>query len=233
MPKGNHDLLWIALAAGGGWLGYEFVYKPWAANQAAIAAGAASAGGLALPGITSMVSGPSAPITNQDQSLVPGQVAPIYSSNPSLMYPGPVGTCMSRKGNTWTAAQCTTRLNALIVAYNNAMQQIANLKANTSNPAASGIAAAQAQLAVYDSTITQQQAALAQQPAGSQGYQQFATSIAALQVDRQQLAQRIAAASSPVDNSAAIAAYQGQAAANDNDFFNLTGQHLAVGMATF
>lgn len=234
MAKGNHDLLWIALAGGAGFVGWQV----WKAHQAALAA--AAAGGLTplpigggYPSAGSMVTGPSAPIGNQNQSLVPGQTAPIYSSNPSLLYPGPVGTCMSRKGNTWSAAQCTTRLNQLIVAYNNAAQAIANLRANTSNPAAAGIAAAQAQLAQYDAVITQQTAALAAQPAGSQGYQQFATSLASLKQDRAEIAARIAGAAQPLDNSAAIAAYQGQQAANDNDFFNLTGQHLAVGMTTF
>lgn len=229
MAKSNHDLLYLALAGGGAFAGYEFLYKPWAAAQAAVANGAVSAGGFNFPPVSSMVTGASPAI---DTSLVPGQTAPIYSSNPSLAYPGIIGNCMAKKGNTWSAAQCQTRLNAYIVSYNNAAQAIANLKANTANPAASGIPAAQAELARVDAVITQQQAALAQQPADSQGYQQFATSIAALQTDRAQIAQRIASAAMAVDNSPAIAAYQGAMAAADSDFFNLTGTHLAVGMAT-
>ena len=49
------------------------------------------------------------------------------------------------------------------------------------------------------------------------------------QNDINELNALIASVSKPVDNSAAIAAYQGQLAANDNDYFALTGSHLISG----
>lgn len=223
--KSNHDILWIAILGGGGFVGWRL----WQAHEIAAAGGNVSTGGFSFPPLTSMLTGPSPAI---DTSLVPGQTAPIYSSNPSLMYPGVIGNCMAKKGNTWSAAQCRTRLNALIAAYNNAAQAIANLKANTNNPAAAGIPAAQAALAQYDIAITNEQAQLAQAPVGSQAYTALATHIASMQQDRSEIATRITSATNPVDQSAGINAWQSQMAANDTDYFNLTGQHLSVGMGT-
>lgn len=229
MAKSNHDLLWIALAGGAGFVGY----RAWKAHQDALAAAGVSAGGFSFPPMSSMVSGPSGGVvTGGSTSLVPGQIAPIYSSNPSLQYPGVIGQCMARKGNTWSAAQCQSRLSQMIAAYANAKQAVANLTANTVNPAAAGIPAAQAQMAVYDQKITEYQgivdAANARGDTAASGI--YTPALSALKTDRAQIAARIAAAQAPNDNAAAIAAWQGSMAALDKDFQALTGASI-VGAA--
>jgi hypothetical protein len=224
----SHKLLWVAGAAVGGWAAYEYLYKPWAAQQAAlVAAGALPATtGLAsllpaisLPSPLDMVSAPTAlPSTTP----VPSIGAPVG---------GVVGACMASKGGTWTQTQCQTRLDALVQAARNAQAAISNLQ-NTANPAAAGIAASQAALAAEQAALAVATTAYNQLVVAGDvnGAATYHAAILGHQSDINDLTALIAAAQKPVDNSAAIAAYQGQLAANDNDYFNLTGVHLVGGV---
>lgn len=224
IAKKHHKLLWIAGAGVGGFVVYQYVYKPWAAQQAAVAAaGGVSAGtsspslfpsfpSVSLPSPSSMVSAPTTVGTT-----VPSIGATV---------PGVVGIVMQKK--MWTQQQATDRLNALVAAAQNAQTAIANLKGGGANPAAAGVPAAQAQLAAEQAALagatdSYNKLLAAGDAIGAAAYQ---AAMLGHQNDINDLNARIAAASATVDNTAAIAAYEGQLAANDNDYFALTGSHL-------
>lgn len=222
MAQGKgHPILEVGGLAIAGFLGYEFVYKPWAANQAAIAAGAAGADLLnPLPGVSDLVTSPS----------ILGTAAPggIQGSivDPRVTPGGPVGQAMWLK--TWTQAQATQRLNALQAAYTNAMTQAAALANNTANPAAAGIPAAQAQILAEQGALASAQDSYNQliKAGNTAGAATFAAAIQQHQQDINDLQARINTASTASDNSAAITQWKAAAASADSDYFNLTGQHL-------
>lgn len=216
----HHYLFWVAGVGGGAFLAYEFLYKPWAAAQAA--AGAANplasflgTGATAFPPAAAMVSAPS-------------QITPS-NLNPGAAVGGDVGACMTKKV-IWTQQQCATRLNALKAAFANAQAAVANLQSGAANPAAAGIPAAQAQLAAEQAALAGALDSYNKLTAAgdTNGAATFHAAVLAHQADITDLQNRIAAAQAPVDNSAAIAAYEGQMAANDTDYFNLTGVHLSA-----
>lgn len=222
----KHTLLWIAGAGVGAFAVYEWLYKPWAAQQAAlVASGALPAStnplsslfpSLNLPAPASMLS------TTPAVGPVPSTGAPVG---------GVVGACMAKKGFTWTQTQCQTRLDALVSAATNARSAIAQLQSATSNPAAAGIPAAQAQLAATQAALATATDSYNKLLAAgdTNGAATFHAAMLAHQSDIADLTARIAAAGTANDNSAAIAAYQGQLAANDADYFALTGSHLIGG----
>ncbi len=221
----KHRILWIAGAGVGAWAGYQFIYKPWAAARAAaLAAGGqvpslfpslpALGGPVTVPGPGAMVSGPA-------PQIMPSNL------NPGAAVGGVVGACMQKKGNTWTQQQCQSRLDALTAAASTAQYAIAQLR-QAGNPAAAGIPDAQAALAAEQSALniatTNYNNSVA--VGNSSDAAIWHAAMLGHQNDINELNARIAAAQQPVDNSAAIAAYQGQLAANDNDYFALTGVHL-------
>jgi hypothetical protein len=220
----RHTLLLIAGAGVGAFVAYEFVYKPWASARAA-----AAAAGQPAPSLFSSIV-PSLPPPAAMVSA-PAQITPS-NLNPGAAVGGVVGACMQKKGNTWTQQQCQARLDALVAAAQNAKAAIAQLQSAAGNPAAAGIPAAQAALAQNQAAL--QVATTNYNAAAAAGnVNDAATWHAAMlahQADITDLTNRIAAAQAPADNSAAIAAYQGQLAANDNDYFNLTGVHLLAGI---
>lgn len=224
MPRKTHRLLWIAGAGVGAWLVYERVYKPWAAaSSAAVAAGGQAPSILsALPNILLPTPTPSpAAMVSAPLAITPSNL------NPGALVGGAVGACMQKKGNTWTQQQCQTRLDALVAAAGNAKLAISQLSA-AGNPAASGIPAAQAQLAAEQAALVEAQTNYqANLNAGNTtNANAWYAAMIGHQNDINELNARIAAAQADPDNSAAIAAYQGQLAANDNDYFALTGSHL-------
>lgn len=216
MARRKHTLLWVAGAGVAGWAAYYYLYKPWAAAQAA-GVGAGGATGLNyynfLPPAGSMVPSPS-------------QIVGYTSLGPQ--YSGPVGACISRKGGTWSAAKCEERLNALVAAAQTAKAQIAALKSNTANPNAAGIAATQAQLALTQAALANAQVQYNKAVVAndSLGAAKWNSAIVGHQNDIAALSALIAAAQKPIDNSAAIAAYEGALAGHDADYYALTGYHL-------
>lgn len=214
--KEHHALLWLGLVGGGGFAAYELFYKPWAAAQALAAAGTGVSPLLpATGGLTSPIyTGPSPSAGGQYQgSIVDPRVTPG----------GDVGQAMWRKN--WTQDQATARLNAVKTAIANARTAIATLSSQTVNPAAAGINAAQAQLAAESAAMATAKQAYDQlvaagNTAGAAAYQ---AEIAGHQNDINDLNARIAAAQKAPDNSTAIAAYQGQLAANLAEYTALTG----------
>lgn len=229
MRKKHHRLLLIAGAGIGGYVVYQYVYKPWAAQRAAVAA----AGGLdttGLPSLSSLI--PSYPNVGLPgvSSMVsaPTTVGTVPSIGPTV--PGLVGVVMRKK--SWTQQQAQTRLDQLVAAAQNAKAQIAALSAGTANPAAAGIPAAQAALAANVAALAVAQDAYAKLVAAgdANGAALYQAAILGHQNDINDLNARIAAASVANDNTAAIAAYQGSLAALDNDYFALTDTHLVGGV---
>jgi hypothetical protein len=225
MRKRSHAVLWVAAAGVGGWAAYEFLYKPWAASQAAAGGGAlppyggtGTGGTTALPG--TLLPPPTAMVSD------PANIIGFTSLGPQ--YGGVLGACIAKKGGTWDATKCAQRLNDLVSAAKNAKAQIAALKANTVNPAAAGIPAAQAQLDLTKAALTQAEAAYNNALAAGDSAAASVAHAAMLAhtSDINDLNSRIAAAQMPVSNTAAIAAWEGALAGNDNDYFNLTGVHL-------
>ena len=225
--KTKHTLLWVAGAGVGGFLAWEYLYKPWAAQQAALAGAAGvpaspslfpSLPSINLPSPSSMLTEPSTVGT-----------VPSIGVNPG----GVVGACMLKKGGTWTQSQCQTRLDQLVAAAQSAQAAITQLQAGGgANPAAAGIPAAQAALAASQAALATATMAYNQLVAAgnTDGAATYHAAILAHQSEIADLTQRIAQASTANDNTAAIAAYQGQLAANDADYFALTGSHLIGGV---
>lgn len=227
MARRKHTLLYIAGAGVGAWAAYEWIYKPWAAARAA-AAGALPLPGAyasvpsypALPG--SVLPGPTAMLP------APGAVTPIGWTSLGPQYGGVLGACIAKKGGTWSPEKCQQRLNDLVNAARTAQAQITALKAGSPNPNAAGIPAAQLLLAQNQAAMANAQAQYdANMAAGDlNGAAIWHAAIAAHAGDIADLTARIAAAGKPMDNSAAVLAYEGALAGNDNDYFNLTGTHL-------
>lgn len=219
--KKKHRLLWAAGAGVAGFAAYKWVYQPWAAQRALLAAaGATNAGGF-LP------SYPTAPLPSPGTMLSP----PTTVGGPTSIgqtYGGVLGACIAKKGGTWTPQYCQQRLDALVGAAQNAKAAIAQLKAGGTNPAAAGIPAAQAALAANQAALatatTNYNNSLA--AGNSNDAAIWHAAILGHQADIVDLTNRIAAAKAPVNNLAAISAFEGQLASNDNDYFNLTGVHL-------
>lgn len=225
IKKKHRTLLWVAGAGVGGFLAYEYLYKPWAAQQAAlVAAGGTTAGTSLFPSLPSISLPSPASLLSEPSSVG----IPSIGVNPG----GVVGACMLKKGGTWTQSQCQTHLDALVAAATNAQQQITALSAGTSNPAAAGIPAAQAALAASQAALATATTAYDQLAAAgnTDGAATYHAAILSHQSEIADLTARIAAAQTAPNNTAAIAAYQGQLAANDNDYFNLTGVHLVGGV---
>ena len=224
MARKHHRILWIAGAGVGAWAAYRFIYQPWAA-----AAAAAAAAGETPPSLLSSLPSILAPNSYPAPAAMVSAPLAITPSNlsPGALVGGVVGACMAKKGNTWTQQQCQTRLDALTAAASNAQLAISQLR-TSSNPAASGIPAAQAQIALeqaaLDIATTNYNNSVAAGNASDVAI--WHAAMIGHQNDINELNARISAAAAPVDNSAAIAAYQGQLAANDNDYFALTGSHL-------
>lgn len=240
LKRKHKRLLMVAGVGVGGFLAYRYIYQPWAAQRAATAAagGAApGAGGLlsalfpgaALPAVRlpSPASVVSAPTSVGGNGLPP----PIGSTTLGPQYSGALGACIKAKGGTWSPEYCQQRLTGYVTAAANARAAINALSAPGANPAAAGIPAAQAQLAVEKNALAAAVTAHDQLvAAGDPGAANYQVAIIGHQNDIQDLETRIAAASTANDNSAAIAAWEGSLAALDSDYFNLTGAHLTGGV---
>lgn len=211
----NHDLLWVGGAAALGFVGYEFLFKPWAAAQAL------AASPLTPISPASMISSPTpiGPVGNP--TGIQGSIV-----DPRLSPGGDVGQAMWRKN--WTQQQAAARLAAIKQGYSNSLAAIAQLQGQVVNPAAAGIAAAQ--LALQQSDNAAAGAVAAQQDALAKGDQagaaMWASAAAAHQQDSREIRGRIATASAPPDNTAGIAAYQGAIAGLKADYAALTGMTL-------
>jgi hypothetical protein len=222
--KQKHTGLYLAGGAAAALGGYQFVLKPWLAAKAAAAAGAtgASAGLFPslFPSVTAPINvGPSASAGGQYQSSI---------KDPRKDPGGPVGEAMARKN--WTQQQATERLNAITAAARLAVQQIAALQANTVNPNSANVAQAQAALAANRAALANAQAQQAQnaQDGDALGATKWQAAAAAHAQDISELEARIRAALAPLDNSGAIAAYQGALANQRGDYFALTGVQLVI-----
>lgn len=227
MKRNQRRLLWIAGTGVGAYLAYRYVYQPWAAQRALAATGGGAAG---LPGATG-----AGGVSLYPQPLLPGlssilapvqDIVPITSIGPQ--YGGVLGACIQRKGGSWSAEKCSTRLTQLVDAFNTAKAQVAALKSAAANPAAAGIPAAQAQLAASQAALVNATAGYNRDMAAGDtaGAAKWMAAIQGQQSDINALQARIATAGQAVDNTAGIAAYQGAMAAHDADYFNLTGVHL-------
>lgn len=233
--KKSHKLLWVAGAGVGAYLGYRYVYQPWkAAQDALLTTTAATLPTTSLPSYVSPLSMVAPPttlptmlpvttVTPQPTSLVPTSVTTL-----GPQYSGVIGACIAKKGNTWTAQQCSDRLTAIVAGAQAAQAAIAQLSAANANPAAAGIPAAQAQVAIETAALQQAQAAYAKAQAAGDGAgaAAWAAAIIGHQNDINDLTARIAAAQAPVNNSADIAAREGALAALDSNYFDLTGVHI-------
>lgn len=234
IKKKHRKLLLIAGVGVGGYLAYRFVYVPWKAGQAALPATPAGGNGLLnylfptttplpavnLPSPTSLITAPTslpAPISTG------GTLGPQYG--------GVLGACLAAKP-TWSPSYCQQRLNQYVAAAQEAQAAIANLSGATANPAAAGIPAAQAQIAAEQAAYNAAKDSYDKLTAAGDavGAQKFSAAMIGHQNDINDLTARIAAASTANDNSSAIAAWEGQLAALDQDYFNLTGAHLTGGV---
>lgn len=213
----NHELLWIAGLGAAGFAGYEFIYKPWVANQAALAAATAAGGTVSsytTPPLTSGAYAVGAPYVTTPTSLVPQPITPS-NLNPGANVGGAVGTCMTRKG--WTQSQCQARLDALVAAFNANKATIAQL-----SPGGASLTAAQAQLAANQTALAnanaQYNAALrANDPAGANIWK---AAIDGHMADIQAITAAINSA------PAKITAAQSAMAGNASDYLALTGLTL-------
>lgn len=210
--KEHHTLLWIAGAGGAVVAGYELFYKPWQTAQALAAATGLTpllpTGGLSSPSYV----GPS-PVSGQQLGSIP---------DPRVNPGGDVGAAMWKKN--WTQGQAAARLTAIKTGIANSRQAIATLSSNTANPAAAGINAAQAQLAVESAALANATATYNRLVASGDvaGAAAYSAEIAGHKNDINELQARIDAASKPADNTAAIAAYQGTLAGLLADYTSLT-----------
>lgn len=220
--KRRGELFTVAGIGAAAFAGYEFVFKPWRARQAAAALlGPTSGGGggsFLAPGIST-------------PTIVGGGFAPggVQGSivDPRVNPGGDVGQAMWRKN--WPQAQAAARLSQIKAAYSTAIGTLTQLRQQSINPAAAGIPAAQ--LAAQQNDMAAAQAIARQQQdlaAGDvTGAALWATAAANHQNDAREIRARIAQASGPPDNSAGIAAYEGAAAALKADYRALTGLELA------
>lgn len=216
----SHAGLWVAGLGVAGLAAYEFIFRPW---QAAQAAAATAGGGSALAPLfpSSMISSP----TLVGPSVNPGGVQGSIV-DPRVSPGGDVGQAMWRKN--WTQAYTTARLAAMKKGYADSLTAIAQLQNQVVNPLSAGIPAAQLQAQLNDKAaadeITAQQAALA--AGDTVGAALHASAAAVHEQDAREIRARIATASAPPDNTAAIAAYQGTIAGLKADYMALTGMTL-------
>lgn len=237
MAKKKHTLLWVAGAGVAGLAIYEFVYKPWAAGQPqsdlpnpilpGYAPGPVYTGTPILPGgQTTDPTGVPIP-TPISQLTLP---APISITTIGAQYGGALGRCIAAKGNTWSPSKCQQRLNDLVNSFNLSAATIAKLQSAT-NPAASGAPAVAARIQLLQGALSsaQQGLAAAQAAGAADQVAAYTKAISDHMTDLAAAQQLYAQATASVVNSGAIAAYQGQMAANDTDYFNLTGDHLMTG----
>lgn len=224
--RSKHTLLWVAGVGVAAWAAYEWVYKPWRAARkgaqtdigvpwASPYLPAAGAGSTALPGPSSVIAAP--------ESL--GNIVSYNTLGPH--YDGPLGACIAKKGGTWTPEYCQARLTALIDSARTSKAQIAALKA-AANPNAGAVPAAQAQLALVQAALAgataNYNAAVQRQDDADAA--KWHVAVIDHQNEAAELAARIGAASQAPNNVVAIAAYEAQLAANDRNYYELTGQHL-------
>lgn len=214
----HHEALWVAGIGAAAFAGYELLYKPWAAAKALAAT---AAGGLAPLFPSSMLSSPTVVGATANPGGVQGSIV-----DPRVTPGGDVGQAMWRKN--WPQAQAAARLAAIKLGYSNSLAAISQLQSQVANPAAAGIASAQLALQQNDAAaaraVANQQAAL--QAGDAAGAALWASAAAAHQQDSREIRGRIATASAPPDNSAAIAAYQGTIAGLKADYAALTGMTL-------
>lgn len=214
--KQNHAALWIA----GGSVGLVALYELGLKKYVQQLFGKSVSPALPAPLTTP---------TNLPSSF-PGNYAPggIVGSivDPRNSPGGDVGQAMWRKG--WTAQQAQTRLDQLRTAYNTAKAAVAQLRAQTVNPAAASIPVAQNQLLLNQQALANAQTQQAQNAAAGDtlGAARWAAAAAAHAQDIRELQARINAASAPPDNAAAIAAYDGAIAGYKSDYRALTGNEL-------
>lgn len=210
MAAQNHDLLWVGGAAAAAFAGYEFIYKPWKATQAANAPGLTPSG---RPGSSPPVY--TAPYVTSPTAIVPQPITPS-NLNPGGNVGGPVGTCMSRKN--WTQSQCQQRLDALVASFNWNKAKILTLQ-----PGGSALITAQGQLAgsqaALSRALTGYNTAVAQGDAA--GALQWKSQMDAQNADIAALQNSISTA--PQQITAAQAAMAGAA----SDYQALTGLALA------
>lgn len=220
MPASKHHELLIAGGVGlVGFLGYEFIYKPWAAGNAAPLD---LTSGLPSFNPTSMLTTPTVTNTTPNPGGVQGSII-----DPRVSPGGDVGQAMWLKN--WTQKQATDRLAAIKTGIANTKAGIAQLSSTQPNPAASGIPAAQLamsqeQAAIVGATQAMNDAVARGDTANAQIWR---NAIAAHQQDIAELQARINNAAAPVDNSGAIAQYQGALAALLQEYKSLTGVTLS------
>lgn len=160
--KEHHTLLWLLGLGGAAFAGYEWVYKPWEAQQAllttpagtgldttGISYGGSTGGGGSGYSVTPAPSYATTPVaTYANGSSTPASPSPLtYVTSPANITPTPqnyvntggpsnlspgnavgglIGACMNKKG--WTQSVCTTKLRAILAAYQDAVAQLQNLQ---------------------------------------------------------------------------------------------------------
>lgn len=238
MAKQKHTLLWVAGGGVAAFAAYRYLFEPWAAEHgfADDVGGGASGGGGSWPQsgwpLSPTPLTPTAPpvvgnLLPPPMSMLeaPGVIIGYNSLGPQ--YGGVLGACIARKGGTWSASKCAQRLNDLVAAAKTAKAKVAELKAGAPQNAA-GVPAAQAQLALVQQALTndtvQYNAAL--QRGDTAAASQWHAALISHQTEAADIQARIAAAQTPVINTAAVAAWEGALAGHDQDYFNLTGVRL-------
>lgn len=237
--RNNHTLLWLTGAGVGGLAAYEWLYKPWAAQQtgSALPAGSTLPTYPSLPTpnyvstpaltVTAPTTTPAPTVSSPPDLIPPPSISVGASTSIGPQYGGDVGAALARKPN-WTPQYAQERLTALVNAVNNDKQQVAALRAGTANPNAAGIPAAQAAILANQQALA---AATANYNAALAAGNTNDAAMWALQMqghrsDIADITARIAAAQQPVNDTGGIAAWEGALAGHDTDFFNLTGRHL-------
>lgn len=217
----QHKLLIYGGGAAAAFAAYEFVYKPWKLSQDAALLGSTSM--FPSLGPSSMLSTPS--VTNWGGAAPGGVQGSIV--DPRVTPGGDVGAAMYKK--TWTQAYATDRLAKIKAGIANSKAGIAQLQAQTVNPAASGIANAQLILQqtmrARDNAV--QQAANARAAGDQNGAAIWNAAVNAHNQDIAELNARISAAQTAPDNSSGIAAYQGALAALIAEYNALTGMTIS------
>jgi len=233
MAQQQHTLLTIGALGAAAIAGYEFLYKPWKAEQDAALLGTTTGidpttglpsntgnpGGVMYPSSAGVLS----PIVDTGINNPPGPyvTAPVgnvgippSNLDPGAAVGGPIGTMMTRKN--WTQQQATDRYNLLQTTY---AASVANLNALTSGQTAQQIQAAlAAENAALQAAGPPYNAALARGDAATAN--QWKIAIDGHNQDIAELNARLQAINSN------IAAYQNQIAGLQSDYYNLTGLQL-------
>lgn len=216
----HHDLLVLAGGGAAALAGYQFILKPLLARLQ---------GGGALPNLLGgpfAISTPSIVGGTGVYSPVTGPGGSISIVDPRVTPGGLVGQVMYRKN--WTQVQAQARLDQLMTACRTATAQIAALSVPGANPAAAGVAAAQAQIQANQvaANTARQRAAQDLANGDTAGAANWSTAAASHEQDIVELSNRVSAGLASVDNSAAVAAYQGALAGYKANWLALTGQNL-------